>query len=477
MAPRRPQWPRLWAHKRPAEGERLLPSDASPSTFWITNPDNVVRNNVAAGSEGKGFWLAYPEHPTGLSTDPNVWPRRTPLGEFSGNTAHSNDGDGLHIDGGPRPDGTTETTVYEPHANPADGGSAIVPAQFTGFTAYKNRSSGAWIRGGHLVVSGATFADNAIGMTFANHENTVRNSFFVGETANRGSPRHWETTGTDGRSLPRFWDPDFPIRGFEFYDGRNSVESSAFAEFTPNAQRRASGLGYLLSDHFYIHPKNAATGLRFSRATRVYMPDPEPGMDGDASKVFRDTDGSVTGAAGRYVVTENPFLLDDSCSYREAWNSHVCGGRYGTLEVGTVGGEPADVKPVRLTRGDGEVQTLMGCCADSTSAESSVLTDRSYAVGFNGGTPTKTRFVLSRIQEASVTLEVPYPVEPKVTRWGCDLSGGGWCGDGRRGSREDLANYNDSGYYYDPAAQTLYLKIHNESGNEYNELRVEPRSP
>ena len=185
----------------------------------------------------------------------------------------------------------------------------------------------------------------------------------------------------------------------------------------------------------------------------------------------------MTGAAGRYVVTENPFLLDDSCSYREAWNSHVCGGRYGTLEVGTVGGEPADVKPVRLTRGDGAVQTLMGCCADSISAESSVLTDRSYAVGFNGGTPTRTRFVLSRIQEASVTLEVPYPVEPKVTRWGCDLSGGGWCGDGRRGSREDLANYNDSGYYYDPAAQTLYLKIHNESGNEYNELRVEPRGP
>ncbi|MDP8900872.1 MAG: hypothetical protein M3N33_06950 [Actinomycetota bacterium] len=58
--------------RRPAEGERLLPSDGSPATFWITNPDNVVRNNVAAGSEGKGFWLAYPEHPTGLSTDPNV---------------------------------------------------------------------------------------------------------------------------------------------------------------------------------------------------------------------------------------------------------------------------------------------------------------------------------------------------------------------------------------------------------------------
>jgi hypothetical protein len=463
--------------RRPAEGERLLPSDGSPATFWITNPDNVVRNNVAAGSEGKGFWLAYPEHPTGLSTDPNVWPRRTPLGEFSGNAAHSNGGDGLHIDGGPRPDGTAETTVYEPRANPANGGSEIVPARFTGFRAYKNRSSGAWIRGGHLVVSGATFADNAIGMTFANHENSVQNSLFVGETANKGNPRHWETTGADGRSLPRFWDPDFPIRGFEFYDGRNTVESSTFAEFKPNAQRQAGALGYLLSDAFYIHPENAATGLRFSGANRVYMPDPEPGMDGDASKVFRDIDGSVTGAAGRYVVTDNPFLLTDSCGHREAWNSHVCGTSYGTLEVGTVDGEPADVKPVTLTRGDGEVQTLMGCCADSTSAESSILTNRTYAVGFNGGTPPETRFVLSRIHETTVTLEVPYPEEPKVTRWGCDLSGGGWCGEGKRSSREALASYAGSGYYYDPAARTLYLKIHNEAGNRYNELRVEPRGP
>ena len=463
--------------RRPAEGERLLPSDASPATFWITNPDNLVRNNVAAGSDGNGFWLAYPEHPTGLSADPNVWPRRTPLGEFSGNTAHSNGGDGLHLDRGPRPDGTTETTVYEPRVNPADGNSAIAPARFTGFEAYKNRSSGAWIRGGHLQVSGATFADNAIGLTFANHENTVQGSLFVGESANRGDPRSWETKSHDGRSLPRFWDPDFPVRGFDFYDGRNSVATSTFANFVPNPQRRASGLGYLLSDAFYIHPKNAATGLRFSNATRVYMPDPEPGMDGDASKVFRDTDGSVTGTAGRYVVTDNPFLLGDSCGYREAWNAHVCAGRYGTLDVATAGGEPAEIKPVTLTRPTGEVQTLMGCCADSTSAESSILPDTTYRVGFNGGTPPKARFVLSRIQEASVTLEVPYPVEPKVTRWGCDLSGGGWCGEGRRGSREDLASYPNSGYYYDAGPGRLYLKIHNGEGNEYNELRVEPKTP
>ena len=52
----------------PPAGKRLLPTDATPATFWMTNPDNTWHGNVAAGSEGHGFWIALPEHPTGLST-------------------------------------------------------------------------------------------------------------------------------------------------------------------------------------------------------------------------------------------------------------------------------------------------------------------------------------------------------------------------------------------------------------------------
>jgi len=463
--------------RRPAEGERLLPSDASPATFWITNPDNTVRGNVAAGSEATGFWLAYPEHPTGLSTDATVWPRRTPLGEFSGNVAHSNGGDGLHVDGGPRPDGNTETTVYEPRENPADGRSRIVPAQFTGFTAYKNRNRGAWIRGGHLLVTDSTFADHAIGLTFANHENTVRGSLFVGETANGGNPRSWETTGLDGRTLPFFWQPDFPIRGFEFYDGRITAQDSTFVNFQPNAQRRASALGYLLSDAFYIHPKNAASGLRFVDSERVYLPDPEETMDGDRSKVFEDLDGSVTGTVGRHVVTNNPFLLNSSCEYRSGWNAHVCDAVYATLEVGTLEGEPGAVKPVVLRREDGEEQTLHGCCADSESAESTILDGGKYEVLFNGGTPQRLRFVLSRQKDRSAILSMPYATEPKVTRWGCDLAGGGWCGPGKQPSLAALESYGEPGYYHDAETDRLYLKIITGTDYEYNELRVEPRQP
>src|SRR5690606_13656606 len=39
-----------------ASEEALIPSDNTVSTFWITNPDNIYRDNVAAGSDQIGFW-------------------------------------------------------------------------------------------------------------------------------------------------------------------------------------------------------------------------------------------------------------------------------------------------------------------------------------------------------------------------------------------------------------------------------------
>ena len=139
--------------RRPDErrGERaLIPTDRTPATFWITHPDNIVRNNVAAGSHHTGFWYALPEHPTGPSFTPNIWPRRTPLGEFSGNVAHSN-WDGLMVDRGPRRDTLeAEPTNYNPRTNPGspsnnNSENPPVIAEFRNFTAYKNRNNAAWL--------------------------------------------------------------------------------------------------------------------------------------------------------------------------------------------------------------------------------------------------------------------------------------------------------------------------------------------
>src|ERR1700677_442050 len=148
----------------------LIPSDNTASTFWITNPDNIYRDNVAAGSDATGFWFALPEHPTGkfegTEISAKTWPRRTRLREFKGNTSHSNF-DGYMSDRGPRPDGQFRTGGHIALANPADAKSPPVETVIEDFTSYKNRNSGMWTRGEMDLFKNLKLADNAIGYTHA----------------------------------------------------------------------------------------------------------------------------------------------------------------------------------------------------------------------------------------------------------------------------------------------------------------------
>ena len=148
----------------------LIPSDNTVSTFWITNPDNTYRDNVAAGSDATGFWLAFPEHPTGQFEGTDIskatWPRRTKLREFKGNVAHSNF-DSFMRDRAPRADGKFAVGGYIALANPADANSAQVESVVEDFTGYKNRNSGIWARGELHLYKDLKMADNGIGFTHA----------------------------------------------------------------------------------------------------------------------------------------------------------------------------------------------------------------------------------------------------------------------------------------------------------------------
>jgi cell surface hyaluronidase len=61
--------------KRPVVGEEILETDnafatiqnRSPASFWITNPNNTIEDNVAAGTQGTGFWFAFPLAPLNAS--------------------------------------------------------------------------------------------------------------------------------------------------------------------------------------------------------------------------------------------------------------------------------------------------------------------------------------------------------------------------------------------------------------------------
>ena len=296
----------------------LIPSDNTASTFWITNPDNIYRDNVAAGSDATGFWFALPEHPTGkfegTEISEGTWPRRTKVREFKGNTAHSNF-DSFMGDRGPRADGHFAVGGYISLANPADANSPQVESVIEDFTSYKNRNSGIWARGEMHTFKNLKLADNAIGYTHASGNfgqsaftSRVVDSRFVGETENIGNPRT-PAEMAYGRSLPEPAVADFPIRGYEFYDYRHELDNVTFVNFQDNATRKTGAISYLLFTSFGMSSNNTIQRAKFINAKPVYFPPMDHKWSNDdygngvyKTSVFHDKDGSVTGVPNSYIV-------------------------------------------------------------------------------------------------------------------------------------------------------------------------------
>ncbi|MBN9507458.1 MAG: G8 domain-containing protein [Altererythrobacter sp.] len=335
----------------------LIPSDNNVSTFWITNPDNIYRDNVAAGSDQIGFWFALPEHPTGAfdgkEGSGDIWPRRTPVGEFKGNTAHSNF-DGLMLDRGPRPDGTFATGGHIALADPTDANSAQVETVIQDFTSYKNRNGGLWARGEMDVFKNLRVADNAIGYTHASANfgrsaftSRVVDSLFVGESANIGNPRTPQEVAY-GRSLPEPQLADFPIRGYEFYDYRHDLDNVTFVNFQDNATRKTGAISYLLYTSFGMSSNNTIQRAKFVNAKPVYFPPVEHKWSNDdygngtyKTAVFHDLDGSVGGVPNAFILINDEstgIAIDNACEIKPSWNAAVCTGDVGRLAVGGAGG-------------------------------------------------------------------------------------------------------------------------------------------
>jgi cell migration-inducing and hyaluronan-binding protein len=332
----------------------LLPSDNTASTFWITNPDNIYRDNVAAGSDSTGFWFALPQNGTGKFENTEIgkatWPRRTKVREFKGNTAHSNF-DSFMFDRGPRADGHFATGGHISLVNPADANSPQVESVIEDYTAYKNRNSALWSRGEMHVYKNLKLADNGIGYTHASG-NTGRSAFtsrvvdslFVGETENIGNPKA-PAEKAYGRSLPEPELPDFPIRAYEFYDYRHELDNVTFVNYQDNATRKTGAISYLLYTSFGMSSNNTIQHAKFVNAKPVYFPPMEYKWSNDdygngswKSAVFHDKDGSVSGVPDSFIVINGGIASDEGCEAKPAWNAEVCKGDIGRMTIGAGGG-------------------------------------------------------------------------------------------------------------------------------------------
>lgn len=48
--------------------------DVTAANYWVTHPNNFIRNNNSAGGEFYGFWYQLMEHPEGPTTDVTICP-------------------------------------------------------------------------------------------------------------------------------------------------------------------------------------------------------------------------------------------------------------------------------------------------------------------------------------------------------------------------------------------------------------------
>ncbi|HEY1753906.1 MAG TPA: hypothetical protein VGG72_00815, partial [Bryobacteraceae bacterium] len=339
----------------------LLPSDNTAATFWITNPDNIYRDNVAAGSDSNGFWMSLPEHPTGkfegTEISAKTWPRRTPFREFKGNVAHSNY-DSFMFDRNVSPNGTFSVTgsSHTGLENPADPNSKAVVSVFENLTAYKNRNGGIWGRGEMHEFRNVKLADNAMGFTHASgafgryaFTSKVIDSLFVGETENVGNPKT-DAEKAYGRTFPKVDMPDYPIHGYEYYDYRHDVVNTTFVNYQDNATRKSGAITVLFYASFGVSSNNAVDHVKFVNAKPVYFPPMERkwANDNGASTAYktaaiRDHDGSFGGGPESYVLINdgpNDSIAVDTgaCELKPTWNAAVCKGDVGRMNVG--GGAP-----------------------------------------------------------------------------------------------------------------------------------------
>ncbi|MDN3664004.1 G8 domain-containing protein [Algibacter miyuki] len=304
--------------KRPVIGEEVTPNDigigadrgvpeeAFPSTFWITNPNNDFIGNVAAGSDGSGFWhlvLEEPINESGSSYEPGI----QPMGIFDDNKAHSNLFN-WGIDSGV--DKVTEELTNGHYRPQNANGTQFVPI-INRFTGYKSVDRNVWIRANKMDFHECTFADNGRS-DFFSYTQTLFNSLVVGKSDNIGTP----TSASEieaGRTLPypslgaKHFNNGF--RGHSIYDGPSGIVDTHFAGFDSNGANaycfQTNGASRKSTNHF-------ARGITFDPAI------PEANKFDFTNTSFVsymylsgiiDEDGSLTGTAGSRIspiISPNP---------------------------------------------------------------------------------------------------------------------------------------------------------------------------
>ncbi|MGL4573536.1 MAG: G8 domain-containing protein, partial [Burkholderiaceae bacterium] len=211
-----------------------------PSGFWLTNPDNIVKGNIAGDAQGNGYWMAFPKTPLGINKSVAIRPQHLKFGVFDDNVAHSNNKIGIQLDWVPFNDaGETQPEKYIPTS---DEGADRYDANRVRFalnriTTYKNRESGFWNRVSWPDYSEWISADN-VGVSFAGagDDGRIRRALVVGTSLNNANT--WAQV-----------DANSPVVAFASYHSTFDMADNAVVNF-PFVAGKSSGA--FRTDDYYI---------------------------------------------------------------------------------------------------------------------------------------------------------------------------------------------------------------------------------
>ncbi|MEO2025088.1 MAG: G8 domain-containing protein [Fuerstiella sp.] len=312
------------------------------AAFWITNPDNTWVGNIAAGSEGTGFWFALPETVLGLSKDTGLYnglnPMRTNLLQFDNNTGHSSQV-GLTFDRGEDISGQASSNTFQPPQT----------MQINNFTAYKNHGTAVYHRALVGVFNESRFADNAFG-SFNTFNQEEHNILFVGHS--RGNA-----------------EPATLVGGYRLYDGPGRIVDSHFAGFAADnahafrIEGGANKFSHTRAEGISFENDGTADTLGIELyGNNFFSVDNSPefvaGRPDALSGLVYDVDGSLTGHAGGgpgYVLTPKVDFYRDSTDITPAgWDGYISDDRYAQLRLGRIADVQGDyIPPFRISNGDG----------------------------------------------------------------------------------------------------------------------------
>lgn len=319
--------------EKPRQGEEILQTDngfatlqnSTPSAFWISNPSNTMDRNIAAGTEGVGYWFIFNDGPTGLAaSDPrlrNITPRTNSLTSFKDNIVHSSDL-GFDVNDSVNPSNLRLNT-NEPW-------QPSTPQFLDGLIASANKLgiyTGLGTEENEVIFTNTQLIDNVSATMFASYH-TMMDSLIA------SFPSGGLVSGE--RNVLRMYDGPARLLNCHFHNF-NASNTTLF-RYTPGAVDRSNWM-------------MEASSFDPAGPPRIDVANTTNTANMDA---IIDVDGTVGGVTGTTIVTTHPILrLPSDPAPPSNWrNAFLTRNEFSALLINFPGTPVNRVPRIRITRRD-----------------------------------------------------------------------------------------------------------------------------